>query len=163
MALSAAMQQRYTTEVDIDWWEALILSHSAAGTYYLTNDHQVQYGNFNGEKRLFQPIPFEVVLPTLDGEGQQDLQIRICNVGEEMLKALDKVRQRPEEPIRCQATAFIKGNLDPQYDPPWDLTLTDIELNREVFSGTATRTDVFNMRFPRQLYRPDRYPALVRR
>jgi len=163
MALSPEMQQRYTSEVDVDWWDALILSHSAAGSYFLTNDHQAQTGLFEGVNRVFQPIPFEVVLPVVDAEGQQDLSIRVCNIGEEMWNALQNVRNRPEEPIRCRVTQYIKGVLDPQYDPPWDLSLTDLTLDTFVMSGTATRVDIFNARFPRELYRPDLYPGLTRR
>jgi hypothetical protein len=157
------MQQRYTTEVDVDWWDALIISHSTGGTHYLTNDHNAQKGTFDGATQTFLPIPFEVILPTMDGEGQQDMQIRVCNVGEEMYNALQRIKQRPEELVRCRFTQFLHGNLAPQYDPPWDLTLSDISLDRAVMTGTATRVDIFNQRFPRGLYRPDMFPALVRR
>jgi len=163
MTLSAAMQARYTSEVDVDFWDALIISHPAAGTSYLTNAQSPQRGTFNGGTRTFVPIPFEVTLPTLDGEGQQDLQVVICNIGEEMYEALDKIKQQPEQPIVCEFTQYIEGDLAPQFDPPFHLHLSDIELTREVFRGTATRSDIFNQRFPRQLYRGDMFPALVRR
>ena len=163
MTLSASMASRYTSEVDVDWWEALVISHPTGGTYYLTNAHTAQQGTLDGATRTFQPIPFEVTLPTLDGEGQQDLEVRVCNIGEEMWNALQKVKQRPEVPITCQVTVYIQGNLSPQYDPPWKLTLSDVTLTREILSGTATRSDVFNLRIPREIYRGDNFPALVRR
>ena len=163
MALSAELQARYTTEVDVDWWEALILSHSTGGTYYLTTSHESQQGTFDGAVRTFLPIPFTASLPTLDGEGQQDLTIAICNVGQEMRQALQLVKQKPEEPILCRYTIFINGNLSPQYDPPFELYLSSLQLTAAQLSGTASRVDVFNQPFPRQLYRTDWFPSLVRR
>ena len=163
MALSAAMQARYTSQVDVDWWDALIISHPTGGSFFLNNSWDVQRGTFWGKRQTFQPIPFEFTLPKLDGEGQQDLQLSICNVGSEMQQALARVKQQPATPIKVYVTQYIIGNDNPQYDPPWELTLTDITLTRQVMTGTATRTDVFNAPFPRQLYRIDKFPALNRR
>jgi len=163
MTLSPAMQQRYTSQVDVDWFDVLIISHPTGGTFYLTNAHQEQVGEWEGVQRTFAPIPFEVTLPRMDGEGQQDLQVVICNIGSEMSKALDKVKEQPEVPITCAFTQYIKGNFAPQFDPPIVLTLSDVELTREVLRGTATRSDVFNQRFPRELYRTSNFPALARR
>jgi hypothetical protein len=157
------MQQRYTSEVDIDFWDALVLYHPTAGWAYMTNAQTNQQGTFNGATRTFLAIPFEVVLPTLDGEGQQDLQVVVCNIGEEMQRSLDLVKKQPQTPITCYFTQYIQGNLAPQFDPPMELHLSDVELTREVLRGTASRTDIFNQRFPRQLYRGDKFPALVRR
>lgn len=163
MPLSPEMQQRYTSEVDIDFWDALILHHPAAGWLYMTNAQTNQQATFNGATETFAAIPFEVVLPKLDGQGQQDMQIIVCNVAEEMAAALDKVKTQPEEPVKAYFTQYIHGNYAPQYDPPLELTLSDIELTHEVFRGTATRVDVFNQQFPKRLYRGDLFPALIRR
>lgn len=165
MTLSAELQQRYSSEVDYDWWEALILSHSAAGTYYLANaqDGQSRQGMLDGDLRTFLPIPFEAVLPRRDGEGQQDLQIAICNVGAEMTTAVEEAITVPTEPIRARYTVYIEGNTAPQYDPPLELSLTDIILTEAQMSATATRYNVFNKPFPGVIYRPDSFPGLNRR
>ena len=163
MTLSPELQARYTTEVDVDWWDALILSHSTGGTFYLTNSHQSEQAVFDGALRTFLPIPFSAKLPTLDGEGQQDLTIAVCNVGQEMREAMRRVKQRPEEPIRCQYTVYIRGNQSPQYNPPFELFLNSLELTVSQLSGVASRVDVFNLPFPRRLYRIDEFPALERR
>lgn len=165
MTLSTAMQERYSTEVDIDWWEAIILSQSAAGIYYIANaqDGQERQGLVDGVLQTFVPIPFAAVLPRRDGEGQQDLQLAIGNIGSEMTAAIEAASAVPDEPIRCRYTVYIEGDTTPQYDPPFDLSLTDIVMSEAQMSATATRYNVFNRPFPGILFRTDTYPGLLRR
>lgn len=165
MTISAALQQRYSSEVDVDWWEAIIISHPAAGSLYLANaaDGQSRRGTIDGATRTFLPVPFKVKLPDRNGDGQQDLGVAICNVGKEMVDAVEKALTQPAEPIRFRYTVFIEGNATPQINPPFELNLTDIMITPEALTGTATRYNVFNRRFPYILYRGEEFPGLVRR
>lgn len=165
MTISAALQQRYSSEVDFDWFEALILSHSAVGALYLAKvgDGKSRTGTIDGSTRTFLAVPFEVVLPRKDGEGQQDMTLTIGNVGSEMTNALNKAITKPQEPIRCRYTVFIEGNKTPQINPPLELSLTDIALTEEVVTATATRYNVFNRPFPSVVYRNTEFPGLKRR
>jgi hypothetical protein len=165
VTISAELQQRYSSEVDFDWFEALILSHSTAGALYLAKaeDGENRIGTIDGVDQTFLAIPFEVVLPRKDGEGQQDMTVRIGNVGEEMTHALDAAVALPHEPIRCRYTVFIEGNKTPQINPPLELSLTDISLTQELMTATATRYNVFNRPFPSVVYRNTEFPGLKRR
>ena len=165
MPISAALRRRYSSEVDVDWWEAIILSHSRAGTLYLANaqDGIARKGSLDGATRTFRPIPFKVVLPERNGEGQQDLGVTIGNIGREMTAAVEKALNAPTEPIRFRYTIYLENSTTPQIDPPFELALTDVSITQEVLTGTATRYQVFNKPFPSVLYRPDTWPGLVRR
>lgn len=163
MTISAELQARYSSEVDVDWWEALILSHPAAGSYYLCNTPEPMQGIIDRSLQTFLPVPFDAKLPSRDGEGQQDLQIAVCNVGAEMSAAIEAAITQPEIAIRCRYTVYIVGDTAPQYDPPFELSLTDVVLTESQLTGTATRADVINRRFPSVLYRPSTYPGLSRR
>lgn len=163
MPISAELQQRYSTEVNIDWAEALIISHPTFSTLYMSTWHENITGNVDGAARTFLPVPFEITLPTRDGEGQQDMKLVTCNIGYELSKVMDLALTNPTEYIRCRYTVFIVGNPAPQFDPMLDLTLTDIVATELSVSATATRSNIFDLRFPRQNYTPARFPGLVRR
>jgi len=165
MTISAELQQRYQTEVDVDWWEAVIFNHATAGALYLVNseDGQVRRGSIDGAVREFIPIPFVVSLPERSGDGQQDLGITVGNIGKEMTIMVENAMKAPENPIRFRYTIFIEGNTTPQINPPFELTLTDVMLTQKALTGTATRYQVFNRSFPNVVYKPSEWPGLVRR
>ena len=164
MPLSAALQTRYTTEVNIDWVNAIILSHSLfTSTYYITAHAVAHQGKVDGVTHDFVPIPFQIQLPRRDGQGQQDLGLSICNIGKEVYNAVQAASAKPNEQIRCRYTIYILGNLDPQIDPMLDLSLTNISINDLAVSATATRAQLFNLPFPALRYRPDLFPGLNRR
>lgn len=163
MPFSNTLSSAYAyTDRDALWWEALVLEHTT-GTYYLTNAPTTIQGVFKGAVRTFQPIPFEVLLPDRDGDGQQDLRISVCNVGGEMLNALRKASQAGRSPIKVYWTVYLNGNTMPQYDPPLELVLTDVALSATQMTGIGSRYNIFDRQFPYVTYRPDTYPGLARR
>lgn len=165
MPISTTLQSRYRSEVDVDWWEALIISHSLFGTYYLANaqDGKMRRGVVDGKTQTFIAVPFEVILPSRDGEGGQDMSLAICNVGAEMMGALEKAIEDPTEAIRCRYTVYIEGNTTPQRDPPFELSLTDISANEQQVNATATNARIWNIPFPSVVYRGEQWPGLIRR
>ena len=164
MTISATLQAIYRNPASTsEFCDVLALSHPSMGSYYLANWHEAVPVSIDGAVRDFLPVPFEAVLPSRDGEGQQDLQLVICNVGEEMTQALDKALAQPTQPIRCRYSVAIIGSTRLQYDPPFELSLTNIALNEVVLTATATRADVINLKFPRVRYDMMAYPGLRRR
>lgn len=164
MTLSAELEQRYTSEVDVDWWEALILSHSQfPQTYYLTNYHSAQQGTIDGALRTFQPVPFQIVLPSRDDGGRGDMGVAIGAIGNAITEAVDAAIEVPTERILAQYTVFILGNTEPQRTPPIELSLTGIVITESQITASATPSDTLNAPFPRVLYRPDTFPGLARR
>ena len=163
MALDPDLVARYTTEVTIDWHNACILSHPAAGTRYLIDAPQEFEGLVDGFPHLFQPVPFKLVRPQRDDSGRQDASIVICGIQDEALDFLDLAITIPTEPITCRLSIYIDGNPEPKEDPWMELTLTQISVTREAIAATITRADILNRTFPSQVYRVDTFPGLRRR
>lgn len=163
MTISAELQERYKSEVDVDWVDAIVIEHPKISTIYICNYTEAITANFDGASVQFLPIPFKVSLPNKETTGRQDFSIAISNVFNQGKVIMDAAIEDPKSPIKLYYTVYILGNAEPQYDPPIELSLTDITLNESVLTGTATRSDIINLKFPRQVYRPEAWPGLVRR
>lgn len=164
MAISSKLQTLYTSEVDVTWFEVLIISHSQfTKTYNITNAYGTKQGYVNGSLITFENIPFELSLPKRDAAGRSDLTLAIGVVGNNLTAELDLAIEKPEERIKLQYTVYINGDLNMQYDPPLELSLTNIEANTQQMTGQATQADTLNAPFPRLVYRPEPFPGLVRR
>jgi hypothetical protein len=163
MTISAALQDRYSTEVDIDWWEAIVLSHPKIETLYLANLPVEQVGLVDGVAQVFRPLPFKTIQPKRDGTGRQEMQLVIENIGLGAVGVLDQALEDPSTPISCRYTIYLFGSPEPQVDPPIVLNLSDISVTQEAVACSASRSDILNLPFPREVYRPDLFPGLDRR
>lgn len=163
MTISAELQERYKSEVNVDWVDALIISHPEIETVYICNHIDPITANFDGGSHEFLSIPFKITLPSKETTGRQDLSLVISNIFNQGKQVLDAAIKDPKNPIKLFYTIYILGNSEPQYDPPIELSLTDITLTETTLVGTATRSDIINLAFPSQVYRPKSFPGLVRR
>jgi len=164
--ISKELQEVYASAPhNVKFVETLEFSHSKfSKTYYFTND--IESWDFtleNGNHATFEAIPFELQLPTKDTSGNQDLSINICNVGEEMMSAIEAANVTPQETIRVVYRVYLdQPNSKPQNDPPMELFITDITANLQTVSAVGTRFDVLNRLFPNKIYTTDEFPALKR-
>lgn len=163
MSISAELQARYSTECDVDWADALVIRHPAIVTRYWINHPEQQTGLVEEALQTFAPVPFKLRLPTRDSSGRQDMALVISNVGSLGTLLMDEARADLDSPLAVDYTIFLLGDPTPQLDPPIRLTLTGISLTDTVLTATATRADVFNLNFPREVYRPTAFPGLNRR
>lgn len=164
MPISAALASIYSfSDQSSEIWEALVLSHSTWGHFYIGTYHEPVSATFDGATQTFQPYPFEIVMPTRDGNGQQDLSIAIANVGNLVYETLDKAIAVPTEHIRARYTVYILGNTAPQIDPAYELTLTNVTAKELTVTGTATRYNVHSLAFPGVRYTPSAFPGIARR
>lgn len=164
MTISAALQTRYSTEVDVDWWEALVLSHSKfSQTYYLCSDFDDQRGYIDGAVRTFDRVPFEFTWPDRSDTGRGDMQVVIGAIDTNIVAEIESALTDPTERIKARFTVFILGNTTPQYEPPIELSLTNIVVTEAAVSGVATNVDTLNAPFPSGVYRTDTFPGLARR
>lgn len=163
MTISQDLIDRYTTEVDVDWRHAFILTHPTAGNQYLI-DHTEQYEGFYGRQiKNFWPVPTEIVLPSRNTEGRHHMSIMWCGIRYEAKSYLDNALNDPTKSIKCLYSVFILGDRDPQINPWIEFSLTDINISSTAVTATATRADILNKIFPSKIYRPDEYPGLRRR
>lgn len=163
MTISAALQTRYSTETDQDWWQGLILSHSLTQTLYLCDQPTAQVGLVDGVARTFAPVPFRLVEPTRDSEGLQQVALQICAIESEASTLLGQAIADPTERIRCRWGLWLIGDTAPQRDPLPELSLTRVDLTETVANCTAQSADILSRPFPGLLYRIGQWPGLDRR
>jgi hypothetical protein len=162
MTISAELQARYSTECDIDWRHAFVLSHSKAPTAYLIDHTELFDGLVDGVLQTFIPVPTSFVPPSLDDSGTQEAQIVWCGIGAEAKMFLDLAATDPMEPVVCRQTIYILGNPQPQNDPFTEFALAAVTFTRVGVAVTASRSDIFNRQFPTEAYRLSRFPGLLR-
>ena len=164
MTISAELQERYTTEVDVDWRDALVLSHPQAATVYLI-DHTEEFEGLDhlGYGQLFVPVPMQITPPSRDDSGNSDMSITICGIEQEALNFLYDALDDATQSIRCWYSIFILGDPNPQIVPWLEFQLTGIAVSESVVTATASRSSVINKPFPNELYRLSRFPGLRRR
>jgi hypothetical protein len=163
MALSADLILRYTTQADVDWRHAFVLTHATmADPVYLIDDTQLFEGIVDGHVREFQPVPMDLRLPSRDNDGRQDLTVTWCGIADPAKTFLDTAITDGLSPISCRHTIFILGNQNPQIDPWIEYYFSQVSITREAVSATASRADILNRKFPTQMYRFSRFPGLRR-
>ena len=110
----------------------------------------------------FEPAPFQVVLPTIEGGGHQQMRISISNVGRALLDELDAATAADPEPIICRYRAYVNEGGIPSPNPALELLIEATEEDTGQISAIAARSDIVNEAFPRQYYRLAAFPGLRR-
>jgi hypothetical protein len=163
MTISAELQARYTSEHDVDWAEAFVLSHPNATTRYLINHAQQHIGYVDNVPQLFEPVPAQITPPGRDDSGRSEMSIAWCGVHDEALTFLNQAIANGLVPITCRYSVYIIGDPTPQIDPWITFNLTNIGVQEGLVAATATRSDILNRAFPSEVYRVDKFPGLRRR
>jgi len=163
MTISAELITRYTTEVDVDWRHAFILSHPNAETKYIISHTEEFMGMVDGTLQFFLPVPTEITPASRDDSGQSDMRLSWCGIGGEALAFLYDALEDATKPITCLYSIFILGDSSPQLDPWLEFQLTSIQVTEETVTATASRSNIINVPFPREVYRVERFPGLRRR
>ena len=166
MTISQELIDRYTQEVDVDWWEALAISHPTfAGTFYIHNapTESSLFGTLDGGTQTFISVPFEISLPERNSEGRSDVRIVIGAAGNALNEVLDGALTQPEFPIVVQYTAFLFTDQNPLYDPPLRFNMTEVTDTDTGITAVASPGDSINRPFPNGRYRVSSFPGLNRR
>jgi len=157
---------RASAPAGVDIWETLTLEHSAWATpYYLTNAPQAFTATLeSGPAVTFLPFPFALVLPTVDGAGQQDLQVTLTNADPAIADAVQAAHETPTERITATYRVFLStlGSTQTPQSAPLRLSFDAIQITEEAVTGIAGRSDVLNRRFPGIHYDIAHFPGLNR-
>ncbi len=165
MPISAALKAIYASApTNQRYVETLSFSHSRfAATYYMTSDNQIwSFLLETGQLVTFLAVPFRVILPTVDGQGNQDMGLTIANIGRDLVDPIEAAIAVPSEPIKCTYRVYLDTPSSSPQNTPMALSLTAIQINRDVVSATATRSDVLNKAFPSNFYTVAQFPGLRR-
>lgn len=169
MTISQDLVDRYTDQVDVDWFEALIISHSqfqGSGVYYCHNAATLDSISCNTPDgyQNFLAVPFELSLPERDTEGRGDLLVSFSFPQTLIVEYLADALTNPLEPIVLQYTCYLFSDTAVMlYDPPLQFSLTDIAVTEEAISATCRNSDMINKRFPEGIYQGSAFPGLIRR
>jgi hypothetical protein len=110
----------------------------------------------------FQPFPFAVVLPTVNGAGQQDMQVTLTNADQAVADLVRLAHTDPTQRIECTYREFLSDELGAPQSAPLRLTFEAIQIGEESVTGVAGRSDVLNRRFPGVWYDVQHFPGLDR-
>ena len=150
----------------VDLWPTLTLEHPAwAVPYYLTSAPTAFTAKLEGGQSVtYRPFPFSVVLPTVDGAGQQDLQVTLTNADPEIADAVLRAHATPTQRITATYRLYLStlGSSQTPQAPPLKLAFDSIQITEEAVSGVAGRSDTLNRRFPGRWYDVASFPGLDR-
>lgn len=166
MAISQQLKEIYASApTTARYIETLTFSHSLfPASYYVTNDNRAwDFRLETGQVVKFQVMPFRIVLPKLDNNGNQDMALTLANIGRDLVDPLEAAIANPAEPIRCTYRVYVDQEFTaPQNTPPMTLIITGVAVTKETVSATATRSDVLNRAFPHNFYTYQLFPGLRR-
>lgn len=150
----------------VDIWPTLELAHPLWGApYYLTSAPAPFTATLeSGPTVTFQPFPFAVVLPAVDGAGQQDLHVTLTNADQAIADAVQLAHRDPTQRITAVYREFLSsGNAaqSPQ-SAPLHLAFASIQITEDAVTGIAGRSDVLNRKFPALWYDVAMFPGLDR-
>jgi len=144
--------------------DTLQFSHPEwSNDFYFVNDVQNwQFQLSTGVYQEFLAMPFELKLPDKNTGGSQELSISLCNIGQEMMQAIEEAIANPE-PIAVFLRVFLDvADSLPQNSPPLVLAINDIDVEVSTVTATASRYDVVNRPFPSRYYTTHEFPGLRR-
>ena len=147
-----------------DILRTLELTHPLwAAPYYLTTWTEPFTATLeSGPTVTFIPFPFAVVLPTVDGAGQQNMQITLTNADREIADAVRLAHQDPTRRISCVYREFLSDAKNAPQSAPLRLSFDSIQIGEESVTGVAGRSDVLNRKFPGIWYEVQHFPGLDR-
>ena len=116
----------------------------------------------SGATVTFQPFPFAVVLPTVDGAGQQDMKVALSNADQAVADLVRLAHTDPTQRIECTYREFLSDDPGTLQSAPLRLSFDSIQITEDSITGVAGRSDVLNRRFPGVWYDVAHFPGLDR-
>lgn len=115
-----------------------------------------------GATVTFVPFSFDLLMPTINEQGNPELTITIDNVTTEIEQSLSVACSSGQ---KAEATYRVYTNLDtsvPQNNPPMHLTVDYAKATDGEVTARASFGDFVNKAFPNQTYNRKRFPGLAR-
>lgn len=105
--------------------------------------------------------PFTVDLPARNGNGQQDLEISAFIGDDAFIAEMQAATLTATTPIIVEYNRYFPDDPAAQ-DAPISLSASSLSISGATVSLRASRADLLNRSFPRELFRPAAWPGLVR-
>ena len=110
----------------------------------------------------YEPVGFKFKLPSITGNGVQDLSLEFSNVDRRVNDFIDTV-EASLDPVTVTHRVYLSGgdlNSVPESDPPLKLTLSDIEISAFTVRARASFVNIVNKQYPTDYYDRDRFPSI---
>lgn len=166
MTLSLELQRVYASApVNHVFYTALLLTHPNWKTYIARvsgtiNDMSLK---IDGKTYMFEASEFQLVMPKRDELGLVELALQFRNYGREVIDLID-LAEVGDAPINATVAVYTMGSVDPAMTPI-ELLLSNVNISKELVTGTASRSDLINSVFPLEVVRVSgnyAYPGLQR-
>lgn len=167
MPISPELAAVYTSApVARHYVETLSLEHPGfPETRYITNQRTGWTATLEDGVTIvdFLPLPFQVIPPRAEGEGQVSLQVQIDNASRQLMEDLETLALTPTEPIMVTYRVYLSDdNVTVQNSPPMVLDIQSVVANQTTISFNAGLTNLRNRPFPKILYTTATFPGLSR-
>ena len=110
----------------------------------------------------YEPVGFKFKLPSITGNGVQDLSLEFSNVDRRVNDFIDSV-EASLDPVTVTHRVYLSGgdfNSVPESDPPLQLTLSDIEISASKVRARASFVTIVNKQYPTEYYDRERFPSI---
>ena len=110
----------------------------------------------------YEPVGFKFKLPSITGNGVQDLSLEFSNVDRRVNDFIDSV-EASLDPVTVTHRVYLSGgdfNSVPESDPPLQLTLSDIEISASKVRARASFVNIVNKQYPTEYYDRERFPSI---
>lgn len=104
----------------------------------------------------FMAFPFQVILPTDDGERSREVKIEFDNTGLDLITSIRSVIT----PIDCALEYVLASNPDLVEFDFLELKIKNITYNANRISGSLYLDDFLNTGLPGEKYDPPKYPGI---
>lgn len=110
----------------------------------------------------YEPVGFKFKLPSITGNGVQDMSLEFSNVDRRVNDFIDTVEASLDPVIVTHRVYLSGGDLNSQAEnsPPLQLTLSDIEISAFSVRARASFLNIVNKHYPTEYYDRDRFPSI---
>ena len=110
----------------------------------------------------YEPVGFKFKLPSITGNGVQDLSLEFSNVDRRVNDFIETI-EASLDPVTVTHRVYLSGgdiNSLPESDPPLQLTLSDIEISAFKVRARASFVNIVNKQYPTEYYDRERFPNI---
>lgn len=110
----------------------------------------------------YEPVGFKFKLPSITGNGVQDMSLEFSNVDRRVNDFIDSVEASLDPVIVTHRVYLSGGDLNSlaENSPPLQLTLSDIEISAFSVRARASFLNIVNKHYPTEYYDRDRFPSI---
>jgi len=165
MAISDALKAVYTTApVAKHYIETLSLEHAnLPTTRYITNQREGWTATIEDlTVQTFDYVPFAVVAPASEEQGDVRLQVAIDNADRVLMENLELLALTPTTPIILTYRVYLSTNTSVIQNDPVVLDITSVSATQFLITFEAGLANLRNRPFPSKLYTIKLFPGLAR-